>query len=362
VLALKLLIYTPSGAVAAAATTSLPERIGGELNWDYRFGWVRDTSLTLDALGELGYREQVHASLAWLLRASAHTHPRLVPFYALDGSRAREETQVDLIGYRGSRPVRRGNAAAGQLQLGCYGDLLETIRLYVRHGNTLDPATRSRVAEVADHVCLIWDRRDSGFWELDELRHYTISKIGCWVVLDRAIWLARHGEAPDDGVDGWRREAERIRAWVDDRCWSQARRSYTFYADDDELDAAVLLAVRLGYLGQDDPRTAATIDTVRRELSAGGPLLHRYSGQLGKEGAFLACSFWMVEALARTNRMEEARPVMEEALSLANDVGLYSEELDPETGDFLGNVPQGLTHLALVNAAVAVASSGRIAD
>ncbi len=359
VLALKVLIYAPSGAVAAAATTSLPERIGGALNWDYRFAWVRDTSLALDALGALGYREQVHASLAWLLHACEATHPRLVPFYALDGSRAREEEHVDLTGYRRSRPVRRGNAAAGQLQLGSYGDLLETIRLYVHHGNTLDSATRSRLAEVADHVCLIWERCDSGFWELDEPRHYTISKIGCWVVLDRAIWLANRGEAPDNHTDRWRREAERLRAWVDDRCWSNARNAYAFYAGGDGLDAAVLLAVRLGYLGANDPRTAATIDAVRNELSAGGPLLYRYSGQRGKEGAFLACSFWLVDALARTNRVQEARQVMDEVLSLANDVGLYSEELDPETGDFLGNIPQGLTHLALINAAVAVATAGR---
>jgi GH15 family glucan-1,4-alpha-glucosidase len=357
VLALKLLIHAPSGAVAAAATTSLPERIGGDLNWDYRFAWVRDSSLVLDALGALGYREQVHASLSWLLRASESTHPKLVPFYALDGSSSTQETHLDLTGYRGSRPVRNGNAAAGQLQLGCYGDLLETIRLYVRHGNTLDAGTRRRLADVADHVCEIWERPDSGFWELDEQRHYTISKINCWLVLDRAVWLAAHGEAPKGRTARWRREAERLRAWIDERCWSDARRSYTFYADGDELDAAVLLAVRFGYLGPADPRAASTIDAVCEELSAGGPVLYRYTGQREREGAFLACSFWLVDALARTHRTEEARRTMDETLSLANDVGLYSEELDPETGEFLGNFPQGLTHLALVNAAVAVADA-----
>lgn len=362
-LALKLLIDAHNGAIVAAPTTSLPEWVGGDRNYDYRYAWVRDSAFVLDAFGAAGYREQVHASLSFILAATKATHPRLEPFYALDGSVPREQVELPLAGYRGSRPVHKGNDAEGQLQLGCYGSLLETIELYVRHGNVLDRGTGVRVAEVADHVCRVWRNEDSGIWELFDLRHYTLSKMQCWVALDRAIGLAEQGHAPEDRVDAWRVEAVRIREWVDRNCWSEHKRSYTFCAGSEKLDAAVLLAARTGYLEPSDPRLRSTVHAIRAELSAGGPgemsgggpLLYRYSGQQGVEGAFLACSFWLVEALARMGELKEARQAMDILLGLSNDVGLYSEEMDPASGELLGNFPQGLTHLALVNAALACA-------
>jgi GH15 family glucan-1,4-alpha-glucosidase len=361
-LALKLLINSETGAMAAAPTTSLPEKIGGDANWDYRFAWVRDTAFTLDALGNLGYREQVHASLAWLLAATEASHPRLGPFYTLDGKVSDNVECLELEGYRGSRPVRSGNGASGQVQLGSYGDLLETIWLYVRNGNLIDEHTAIRVAEVADHVCRIWENDDSGIWELDDLRPYTQSKINCWLALDRAIRLHERGDAPGREVARWRETRDAIRRFVDEHCWSDAKQSYTFYAGTDDLDAAVLLAARCGFLEDGDPRLGPTIDAIRRELGAGGPLLYRYSGQRSKEGAFLACSFWLVSALVTDERIDDARQTMEELLALSNDVGLYAEEIDPETKEFLGNFPQGLTHLALINAAAAIAAGDKEED
>lgn len=356
-LALKLLVYAPSGAMAAAATTGLPERVGAGRNYDYRFCWVRDTAFALDALGTLGFREQVHDTLSWLLDATAATHPRLQPLYALDGSVPRMQEELPLEGYRGSRPVRRGNEAATQLQLGSYGDLFETVWHYVGHGNVLDPKTGRRLAECAGLVCEIWRNEDAGLWELDERRHYTISKVGCWLALTRAAQLAGMGQIPSGDADHWSATAEHVREFVETRCWSDKLRSYTFYADSELLDCGVLLAERFGYPDPTGDRMQSTIEALRREQGAGGPLLYRYSGMAGEEGAFLACSFWMATALARTGRVSEACELMDELLPLANDVGLWSEEIDPETRELLGNFPQALTHLSLINAAAAVAAA-----
>jgi GH15 family glucan-1,4-alpha-glucosidase len=356
-LTLKLLIAAHTGAIAAAPTTSLPERVGGDLNWDYRFSWVRDSGLTMDSLGGLGYREQVHASLSWLLRATQRTHPKLRPFYQLDGEDPGPVEELDIRGWRDSRPVRRGNRARDQRQLGSYGDLLETVHLYVAHGNTLNAATGARVAEVVDQVCDEWRKEDCGIWELTEERHWTHSKIACWTALDRGLRLAERGEIPRDRVPHWRAERDAIRAWVDDECWSDSLRTYVSYAGGEELDAAVLLAARTGYLDRGNPRLDWTIDAIARGLDAGRPLLYRYTGCQGREGAFLACSFWLVLALARAGRVDEARAMMEELLGLANDVGLYGEQLDPATHEQLGNFPQGLTHLSLLIAATAIADA-----
>lgn len=358
-LALRLLVHSPEGAIAAAPTTSLPERIGGDRNYDYRYAWVRDSALTLDALIALGLPEQVHASFAWLLRAVARTEPDIRPFYALDGTVPTRLDELPLRGYRDSRPVRYGNAASEQLQLGSWGDLLETAELYVRQGNAFDDETGHRVADAIDRLCVIWRDEDSGIWELPELRQYTISKVASWTAFDRALRLVDEGQLPGDHADRWREERDAVREFVETRCFSERSGSYTFYAGTDELDASVLRAARTGYVDPAGERMAGTIAAIREHLSAGGPLLYRYTGQEQEEGAFLSCSFWLVEALARAGRLEEARATMEELLPLANDLGLYSEQLDPESRELLGNFPQGLTHLALVTAAAAVTAAER---
>ncbi|HSP72777.1 MAG TPA: glycoside hydrolase family 15 protein [Gaiellaceae bacterium] len=352
-LVLRALTYAPSGAMAAAATTSLPEVVGGDRNYDYRFAWIRDAAFSIDALSRLGLREQVHSSLSWLLSATQATHPRMEPLYTLDAQVPKQQQELPLAGWRGSGPVRRGNAAAGQLQLGTYGDLLETVRLYCFHGNSLDELTATRVVEICDLLVRTWRNEDSGFWELPDRRHYTVSKLQAWGAFDRALGLVEMGEVriDDETRSRWQRTQEEIREFVEERCWSDAKRSYTFHADTDTLDAALLLNARIGFVSPDEPRFLSTIDAIREELGAGGPLLYRFSDMRGREGAFVACSFWLVTALTRAGRLDEAREQLEAILELANDVGLYAEEIDPGTHAFRGNVPQALSHLALIDAA-----------
>jgi GH15 family glucan-1,4-alpha-glucosidase len=352
-LALKLLICSATGAIVAAPTTSLPEWIGGPRNWDYRYAWTRDSCWTIGTLMGLGFREQSHESISWLLRAARETYPEVDPIYELDGSVHRRCHELDWPGYKGSRPVRVGNSAGDQLQLGGYGDLLDTAWGYVCEGNSLDPETGKLLAGVADHVCEKWREADSGIWELRDPRDFTQSKVACWTALQRAVDLARDGQVPGEGVERWRESIEAIESFVDERCWSEERQAYVRYPGCDGLDAAELLCSRRGYGDVNRKRVAATMDAIRREL-ARGPLLYRYSGQETEEGAFVACSFWLVEALARLDRVDEAAELMEETLAFANDVGLYSEEIDPGSGDFLGNFPQGLSHLSLIRAAVAI--------
>jgi GH15 family glucan-1,4-alpha-glucosidase len=352
-LALRLLISSSTGAIVAAPTTSLPERIGGDRNWDYRYSWVRDSSWTLAALIRLGFREQAHESLGWLLDAVHSTHPDVDPIYRLDGSVLRGEGRLDLAGYRGSRPVRVGNSAGEQLQLGGYGDLLDTARAYVLEGNELDPETGRRFAEIADHVCAIWREPDSGVWELDDRCQFTQSKIACWTALQRAIQLAEAGQLPDDRVASWTAERDEITAFVESSCWSDERSAYVQHPGSGKLDASLLLAARCGYADVDRGRLASTAAAIRRELGRGS-LVYRYSGQEDEEGAFVACSFWVVEALARLGGLDEAGEAMAKTIAHANDLGLFSEQIDPSTGDFLGNFPQGLSHLALVIAATAI--------
>jgi GH15 family glucan-1,4-alpha-glucosidase len=277
--------------------------------------------------------------------------------YRLNGGAHAPERTLPLDGYRGSRPVRTGNAAASQRQLDTYGELLQTAWLYATTGHPIDRDIGRRLAELADHVCEIWRQPDAGIWEVrSEERHFTQSKMMCWIALDRARRLADRGFIPGRRAERWREEGEAIREFVETRCFSEERRSYTRSAGSDELDASLLLGVVFGYGDARADRWAGTIDAVNRELTD-WPFVRRYTGTdgvAGSEGAFLACSFWLVESLARTGRVDQATRLMDELLGLGNDVGLYAEEIEPATGAFLGNVPQGLSHLALISAALAI--------
>lgn len=351
VLAQRLLTFPETGAIAAAATTSLPEKIGGDRNWDYRFSWVRDTSLALESLLAARLSVECERSLSWVIDASRR-NGELQPMYTLRGEPDLPRENLTLAGWRGSRPVRVGNDAESQLQLGTYCDILDAAYRFCGAGHILDPKTAGRCAELADEVCRIWQKQDSGIWELDE-RDWTQSKIACWAALDHAIELAHQKRVPGDNAKDWKREQGAIRNWIEEHGWSEARGAYVAHAGGEGLDASVLLGARFGYFEPGDERFAVTIAAIRAEL-AEGPFLYRTSELKGEEGCFLACSFWLVDALARQGRVVEARELMEELLPAANDVGLYSEEIDPATGAFLGNTPQALTHLSLILAAVSV--------
>jgi GH15 family glucan-1,4-alpha-glucosidase len=361
-LALKLLVFAPSGAIAAAATTSLPEEIGGERNWDYRFSWPRDAAFTLQALLALGCAAEARAFFSWILHASQLTHPHLRVLYRLDGGLSRREESLPLAGYRGSRPVRIGNGAADQTQLDVYGELLTAASRFASASGGLDRDHGRRLAEIANYVCEVWEQLDAGIWETrSDGTHFIQSKMMCAVALRRASELAEHGLLPAKHTERWRHEHDRIREFVETRGYSHTKRSYVRCVDGDEVDASLLLAVTAGYDEPRAPRLLDTVDAVRRHLGR-GPLIHRYlggDGLPGEEGAFLACSFWLVEAYAVQGRLDEATTLMDELVSLANDVGLFAEQIDPASGEFLGNFPQGLSHLALINAAVSIEQAQR---
>jgi GH15 family glucan-1,4-alpha-glucosidase len=357
-LVLKLLVQAPSGALAAAATTSLPEQVGGTRNWDYRFCWVRDASFTLDALLRLGCAPEAQAYLWWLMHATQLSHPKLQPLYRLDGGAFARERELFLRGYRGSRPARVGNAAADQFQLDTYGELLQTAWLYAEAGNQLDSDIGRRLAQVADLVCEIWPRPDEGIWEVRSgPQHFTHSKMMCWVALDCAGRLADRGVIPARHAFRWREQSTRVRDFIERKCFSMRRQSYVRFAGGEELDASVLLGLLSGYGDARSTRWAGTVDAVRAELGH-GPYVRRYTGADGldgEEGAFFSCSFWLAEALAKIGRVGHATVLMQELVDQANDVGIYAEEIDPYTGEFLGNLPQALTHLSLISAAIAIA-------
>jgi len=360
-LTLKLLTMANSGAIAAAPTTSLPEEIGGVRNWDYRYAWVRDASMTAQALVSLGHPREAIEFLQWMERtAEAHSGARQpqVLFALHDATADPEEIELEhLGGYRGSRPVRIGNAAARQLQLEIFGELISTGYELIRRGVKPSPQGLRFLTAVANYACSRWTEPDQGIWEIrGEPRHFVYSKVMVWVALDRAIYLAENHNLPGD-VDRWRRTRTVIRERVLAEGYDPGLGSFVQSFGSKVLDAANLRLPLVEFLPFDDERVQGTIDATLEHLTKNG-LVYRYladDGLPGEEGAFGLCTFWLVDVLALSGRVEEAREIFDGIVARANHLGLLPEEFDPDTGEFLGNFPQAFTHIGLVNSALYLA-------
>jgi GH15 family glucan-1,4-alpha-glucosidase len=357
---LKALTFAPTGGIVAAPTTSLPETLGGIRNWDYRYCWLRDATFTLQALLAAGYEGEAVAWRDWLLRAVAGEPSQLQIMYGVAGERRLPELELDwLAGYEDSRPVRIGNAAAGQRQLDVYGEIIDALHQARTEGIPPDLDSWGVQRALVEWLESGWRQPDSGLWEVrGDPRHFVHSKVMCWVAFDRAIRAAAR-----DGLDGpsdrWREVRDEIHREVCERGWDGARSTFTQSYGSGELDASLLMIPLVGFLPPGDERVAGTIAAIERELTVDG-FVERYptrtgpsvDGLPGREGAFLLCSFWLADALAITGRTDDARHLLERLIGLTNDVGLLAEEYNPVAGRMLGNFPQAFSHVGLVNTAL----------
>jgi GH15 family glucan-1,4-alpha-glucosidase len=357
---LRLLTFSPSGAPVAAPTTSLPEAVGGVRNWDYRFSWPRDASIGLAAFLAVGKEEEARSFLYWLLHAGRLTRPRTEVLYTVHGKPGPPEQELwDVTGYRASRPVRIGNGASTQHQLDVYGWVLDAAWLFARSRQSLSGEVWRALAGMADFVANRWRESDAGIWEIrGEPRQYVHSKLMAWLALDRAIRISRTHRTRGRRAQRWASERDALAGQIRDEGFDKALGSYVWAYGTRELDASLLILPTLEFEEPSSTRLRGTVETVRRELDAGGPLLYRYragiDGLEGREGAFLPCSFWLVQALARMGRVEEAVALFGDLLALSNDVGLLPEEIDPSDRSHLGNFPQAFTHATVVQAALAI--------
>ncbi|TFZ55957.1 glycoside hydrolase family 15 protein [Methylorubrum sp. Q1] len=370
-LTLKLLTHGPSGGIVAAATAGLPEAVPGNRNYDYRYVWMRDASFTVTAFVNLGYQREAAEFLRFLREADTSRGRDLHLMYALDGAVPREESLDHLRGWRGTGPVRIGNAAADQEQYDIYGEFLVALHGYLE-AVEFDPPVKvndhlpQALGHLTDHILRARHAPDHGLWEMRTQKRQSLhTKAMLWVGLDRAVQIARadpkHRLASPDTIAGWERAADEIRAEYHARGWNAARGAYTMAYESDDLDAAVLRAVLFGAFDPHDPRVAKTLERVGAELGA-GDLVYRYridDGLEGEEATFTACAFWRVGCLALAGRHDEAAALFERLLARGNDLGLFAEEIDAETGEQRGNVPQGFTHMAVINHAVRLAAADR---
>jgi len=366
---IKGLIHAPTGAIAAAATTSLPETMGGERNWDYRYSWIRDSAFALEALDELGFHAEAHGFRHFIERTTAGDETEVQPLYGLGGEHFLPELElVHLEGYRGSKPVRIGNGAFHQVQLDTHGELLELAWRATLRGGPPEEVYWRFLRDLVDAVCERWKEPDRGFWEVrDGDHHFVHSKVTCWGALDRGLRLAERCGL-DAPVERWTAARDELGAAIETFGYDPARGTfvrqllgYDNHSDGtrNEVDAALLLLPRHGFVRHDDPRMVRTVDRILDELADDHGLILRYrsaDGLAGDEGCFLACTFWLVGCLARqgAERRAEARRIFDETAALANDLGLFAEEYDPVSGEMLGNFPQGLSHYSFITAAVAL--------
>ncbi|MBA2529886.1 MAG: glycoside hydrolase family 15 protein, partial [Euzebyales bacterium] len=366
-LVLQALTYQPTGAIVAAPTTSLPEHVGGSRNWDYRFAWIRDASMTLTALWVAACPDEADRFLAWMVDTVGGNRWRsggLQIMYGVGGEHDLSERDLGhLRGWRDSVPVRVGNGAWSQRQIDVLGELLDAVHRLVDQLGDFDDQTAAFLADVADEAAEIWVQPDQGIWEVrGEPQHFLYSKLMCWVALDRAIRMADRLRVPPDRVAGWEASRDEIRSAILEQGYDEQLGAFTQAFGSQALDASVLMLPITGFLPAGDPRMRSTVERVATDLAAPGGLLYRYRGEDGLEGdeaPFLLCTYWLVQCLAMAGDIDRARALFERATACANDLGLLAEETDPDTGELLGNFPQALSHVGLVNAAWAVASHER---